>query len=249
MSNHFSNEVDGQLKFYQDFLPLVDRKLTTDDILSDYTDGIVNGNLLEFKVVINDINSVLFQAIKYLSACRIKGREIPKNILLVSLTNQRVYVFSSEDYLGDIEKVYFGGASLKNVGFSAGEPLEVLEYDKNELDENRLIELLRTKQYTKINIDENCIVGWAERFYRENKGANKSDFIGDHNGKVKIIGEIRKPEKLKDFINPYTGETNAQFQYLMDKLNDTLQKKNLGAFYTPEPYVVKSLELVLGLGI
>lgn len=244
MSNHFSNEVDGQLKFYQDFLPLVDRKLTTDDILSDYTDGIVNGNLLEFKVVINDINSVLFQAIKYLSARRIKGREIPKNILLVSLTNQKVYVFSSEDYLGDIEKVYFGGASTKNVGFSAGEPLEVLEYAKNDLDENRLIQLLRTKQYTKINIDENCIVGWAERFYRENKGANKSDFIGDHNGKVKIIGEIRKPEKLKDFINPYTGETNAQFQYLMDKLNDTLQKKNLGAFYTPEPYVVKSLELV-----
>ena len=30
----------------------------------------------------------------------------------------------------------------------------------------------------------------------------------------------------------------------MDKLNDTLQKKNLGAFYTPEPYVQKSLELV-----
>ena len=244
MSNHFSNEVDGQLKFYQDYLPLVDRKLTTDDILSDYTDGILNGNLLEFKVVINDINSVLFQAIKYLSARRIKGREIPKNILLVSLTNQKVYVFSSEDYLGDIEKVYFGGASVKNIGFSAGKPLEVLEYGKKELDENRLIQLLRTKQYTKINIDENCIVGWAERFYRENKGANKSDFIGDHTGKVKIIGEIRKPEKLKDFINPYVGETNVQFQYLMDKLNDTIQKKNLGAFYTPELYVEKSLELV-----
>lgn len=30
----------------------------------------------------------------------------------------------------------------------------------------------------------------------------------------------------------------------MDKLNDTLQKKNLGAFYTPEPYVDKSIELV-----
>lgn len=30
----------------------------------------------------------------------------------------------------------------------------------------------------------------------------------------------------------------------MDKLNDTIQKKNLGAFYTPEPYVDKSIELV-----
>ncbi|MEQ9810977.1 hypothetical protein [Streptococcus jiangjianxini] len=244
MPNHFSNEVDGQLKFYQDYLPLVDKTLTTDDILSDYTDGYLNGNLLEFKVIINDINSVLFQAIKYLSARRIKGREIPKNILLVSLTNQKIYVFSSGDYLEDIEKVYFGGASLKNSGFSASNPIEILEYGKSQLDESRMISLLRSKQYTKINIDENCIVGWAERFYRENKGAKKSDFIGDHTGKVKIIGEIRKPEKLKGFINPYIGETNTQFQYLMDKLNDTLQKKNLGAFYTPEPYVQKSLELV-----
>ena len=244
MHNHFSNEVDGQLKFYQDYLPLVDKTLKTDDILTDYTDGIVNGNLIEFKVVINDINTVLFQAIKYLSARRIKGKEIPKNILLVSLTNEKIYVFDSQDYLTHIEKVYFGGASVKTSGFSSDAPIEVLEYGQNQLDEDRLIKLLRSKQYTKINIDENCIVGWAERFYRENKGAKKSDFIGDHTGKVKIIGEIRKPEKLKEFINPYIGETNAQFHYLMDKLNDTLQKKNLGAFYTPEPYVQKSLELV-----
>ena len=244
MHNHFSNEVDGQLKFYQDYLPLVDNTLKIDDILTDYTDGIVNGNLIEFKVVINDINTVLFQAIKYLSARRIKGKEIPKNILLVSLTNKKIYVFDSQDYLTHIEKVYFGGASVKTSGFSSGTPLAVLEYGQNQLDEDRLINLLRSKQYTKINIDENCIVGWAERFYRENKGAKKSDFIGDHTGKVKIIGEIRKPEKLKEFINPYIGETNVQFQYLMDKLNDTLQKKNLGAFYTPEPYVQKSLELV-----
>ena len=244
MHNHFSNEVDGQLKFYQDYLPLVDNTLKIDDILTDYTDGIVNGNLIEFKVVINDINTVLFQAIKYLSARRIKGKEIPKNILLVSLTNEKIYVFDSQEYLIHIEKVYFGGASVKTSGFSSDAPIEVLEYGQSQLDESRLITLLRSKQYTKINIDENCIVGWAERFYRENKGAKKSDFIGDHTGKVKIIGEIRKPEKLKEFINPYIGETNAQFHYLMDKLNDTLQKKNLGAFYTPEPYVQKSLELV-----
>lgn len=61
MPNHFSNEVDGQLKFYQDYLSLVDKTLKTDDILTDYTDGIVNGNLIEFKVVINYSRS--FQAL------------------------------------------------------------------------------------------------------------------------------------------------------------------------------------------
>ena len=34
------------------------------------------------------------------------------------------------------------------------------------------------------------------------------------------------------------------YKCLMDKLNDTLQKKNLGAFYTPTAYAKKSLELV-----
>ena len=125
--------------------------MKTDDILTDYTDGIVNGNLIEFKVVINDINSVLFQAIKYLSARRIKGKEIPKNILLVSLTNEKIYVFDSQEYLIHIEKVYFGGASVKTSGFSSDAPLEVLEYGQSQLDESRLITLLRSKQYTKIN--------------------------------------------------------------------------------------------------
>ena len=80
MHNHFSNEVDGQLKFYQDYLPLVDNTLKIDDILTDYTDGIVNGNLIEFKVVINDINTVLFQAIYLLGES--KEKKFPKTFCL-----------------------------------------------------------------------------------------------------------------------------------------------------------------------
>ena len=76
MVEKFTNELDGQIKFYQAYLPLVDHSISVDDVYEDYTDGIVNGSLLEFKLVINDINKVLFQAIKYLSARRIKGKEI-----------------------------------------------------------------------------------------------------------------------------------------------------------------------------
>ena len=50
--------------------------------------------------------------------------------------------------------------------------------------------VLRISEEQKINIDENCIVGWATRFYKENPNATKSDFIGDETGKIKIIGEI-----------------------------------------------------------
>lgn len=218
--------------------------MTFDDIFRNNTDGILNGNLLEFKLNITDLNACLLQTIKYLSAMRVKGEPIPANILLVSLNTGTVYVYHSKDYLAHIEKVYVGGASKKNVGFFASDYISKLKYIEDEKDEFSLIQLLKEKSYTKINIDENCIVGWAEKYYRENPQARKSDFIGDNTGKVKIIGEIREPIKFRDYIFPYKGKDNVRFQYLMDKLNDTLQKKNLGAFYTPEPYVKKSLELV-----
>ena len=44
---------------------------------------------------------------------------------------------------------------------------------------------------------------------------------------LKIIGEIREPNKFKDYIYAYAGRNNVRFQYLMDKLNDSIQKKKL----------------------
>ena len=237
-------EREGQLDFFDNYIKLVDNTLNYEDILGDNTDGVINGNILEFKLNVNNLNAVLFQTIKYLSAFRIKGREIPANIILISLNDGKAYVYKSEDYLDKIQKVYDKSASLSNEGFICNTAAEILDYVKDDLHEARLIELLRSKKYTKIDIDENCIVGWATRYYKENPEARKSDFIGDSTGKVKIIGEIREPNKFKDYINAYVGKDNVRFQYLMDKLNDTIQKKNLGAFYTPEPYVDKSIELL-----
>lgn len=237
-------EREGQLDFFDNYIKLVDNTLDYEDILGDNTDGIINGNILEFKLIINNLNSVLFQTIKYLSALRIKGREIPANIILVSINDGKAYLYKTIDYIYEIQNVYDKSASLANEGFVCNEANEIIDYANNDLDEARLIELLRSKEYTKIDIDENCIVGWATRYYKENPEARKSDFIGDTTGKVQIIGEIREPNKFKDYINAYSGKDNVRFQYLMDKLNDTLQKKNLGAFYTPEPYVDKSIELL-----
>ena len=240
----YETEKEGQLEFLNDYLKLVDKNLSIDDVLSDYTDGIINGNILEFKLNINYTSIVLMQVIKYLSSLRIKGKSIPKNILLISLNEGICYVYNSNDYLKEIEQVYIGSASKGNCPFIIGDTFKILKYRENQLDEVELIKFLKEKEYTKIHIDENCIVGWAERFYRENPNANKSDFIGDLEGKVKIIGEIREPNKFKNYIYPYNGKTNIKFQYLMDKLNDNLNKKKLGAFYTPELYVEKALELV-----
>ena len=244
MIKKYSLELEGQRDFYYNYLKLIDNTLTLEEVISDNTDGVLNGNLLEFKVNINDLNSVLFQAIKYLSAFRIKGKPIPANIILISLNDGKAYCYRSVDYLYYIEQVYIGGASKDNAGFVGGHPFAELFYMENQSDELKLITLLREKKYTKIHIDENNIVGWATSYYRQYPCARKSDFIGDLTGKVKIIGEIRKPDKFKEYIFPYEGASNTKFQYLMDKLNDAIQKKNLGAFYTPTLYAEKSLELL-----
>ena len=244
MIKKYSVELEGQRDFYESYLKLVDGSLTIEEVFEDNSDGVLKGNLLEFKLNINDLNAVLFQAIKYLSARRIKGKPIPANVLLISLNDGKAYCYHSNDYLPFIEKIYMGGASKDNSGFVGGHPICELKYADNPADEAKLIALLRENDFTKIHIDENCIVGWASTYYRQNPNARKSDFIGDLTGKVKIVGEIRVPDKFKDYIYPYEGVSNTKFQYLMDKLNDDIQKKNLGAFYTPTLYAEKSLELV-----
>lgn len=243
MAEKYVLERDGQIDFYNTFLPRINSDLTTEDIISDNNDGVINGNIIEFKLHVNNLNATLYQTIKYLSSLRIKGKPVPANILIVDLNASIAWLYKSEDYLKEIETVYVGAASKDNEGFSAKNPIKILHYDKI-MDTENLIALLKENNHTKIHIDENCIVGWATTFYREVPGARKEDFLGDDTGKHKKIGEIRKPVYLKDFIHPYRGKSNVKFNYLMDRLNDTLQKKNLGAFYTHSAYAEKSLELV-----
>lgn len=241
----FKTERDGQLAFFKNYgIDIVEG-----DVLIENTDGVFNGNIIEFKLNINNLNRVLFQTIKYLSHLRIKGESVPATILLVDLNDEKCYVYDSIDYIDDIEKVYIGGASKNNDSFVAGDYKECLDYS-DILDSSKLKKLLLNKKqldemYIPINIDENCIVGWAERYYREKPTATKGDFIGDSEGKVNIVGEIREPRHFKGLINPYKEETNEKFKYLMDCLNDRLKKKDLGAFYTPKPYCDKAAELVL----
>ena len=241
---NFDTEREGQIEFYKTFLPLIDPNLTLDDILADDNDGVLNGNLLEFKLRVNDLNAVLFQCVKYLSSLRIKGKPVPANIIIVDLNGEQAYLYKSADYLDDIEKVYVGGASKSNAGFVGRAYDEKYAYGADQLAVTRLIKRLKEAEFTRIHIDENCIVGWATAFYKAVPTARKEDFIGDDTGKHKTIGEIRNPSVFSEYIHPYTGASNVKFQYLMDKLNDTLQKKNLGAFYTPEAYAEKSHELL-----
>ena len=241
---NYSTEREGQIAFYEKYLKRINQKLSIEEILSDNTDGVLNGNILEFKKNITDLNAVLFQTIKYLSSMRVKGKPIPRNIILISLNDGICYIYNSKDYLEDIEKIYTLASSKNNSGFmTRGENIK-LDFEKKSIEEEQMIKILKENNFTKINIDENCIVGWGQKFYKENPLADKADFLGDETGETKIIGEIRRPDKFKEYINPYKGKSNVKFEYLMDELNSNLKKRKLGAFYTPKPYVEKALELV-----
>ncbi len=174
---------------------------------------------------------------------RIRGESVPANILLVSLNTRMVYLYHSKDYFNEIHTIYIGAASKNNDNFIA-QPY-VAKYDYTRISDTISIkQILKEKNYLPIRIDKDSIVGWAERYYRENPTAKKGDFIGDDTGKIRIIGEIRDPKHFAGLIEPYKGRTNERFKYLMDKLNDRLQKKELGAFYTPIPYCEKAAELL-----
>ena len=243
----YKTEREGQMEFFDNYgIPYVDDA----SVLIDNTDGVYNGNIIEFKLSINNLNRVLFQAIKYLSKMRIKGESVPATILLVDLNSTTVYAYKSEDYRDEIQKVYTGAASKNNEGFVAGKYDQKLDFS-DMVESAEVKKLLKSKKvypdemYMPIDIDEGCIVGWAERYYREKPSASKGDFLGDDTGTaVKVTGEIRDPRHFKGLINPYNGKSNEKFKYLMDCLNDRLSKKDLGAFYTPVAYAKKAAELV-----
>lgn len=241
---HYDIEKAGQIDFFDNYR--IDYQGDA-SILVDNTDGVYHGNIMEFKLNISNTGKVLFQAIKYLSRMRVKGESIPARILLIDLNATKVYVYNSADYIDDIQKVYVGAASKGNDAF-AKDITPVAEYDYMDMvDSAEVQKLLINKDadwYIPIDLDEDCIVGWAERYYREIPKATKGDFLGDGTGKINLNGEIRDPKHFAGLINPYTEPTNEKFKYLMDCLNDRLNKKDLGAFYTPEPYCQKAAELV-----
>lgn len=233
----YATEREGQEAFFKNF------GINPESALIENTDGVWNGNLLEFKKTISDTGKVLFQCVKYLSKLRISGHSVPRNIVMIDLNRRIAYVYDAQDFYEEIHIVYCGSASLNNDGFNAkGIAPKKIDY-ADSLGADELQQILRSDEYVKIRIDENCIVGWAERYYRENPKASKGSFIGD-DGEYSCEGEIRRPVVFKRFIVPYEGETNEKFKYLMDKLNDRLKKKKLGAFYTPEAYAEKAHELL-----
>ena len=206
------------------------------------TDGMYNGILFENKININRLDSTLMQSIKYLSGIRNRGRLLPYYIINTDFTDEKSYVYKSEDYLEEIEKVYFGAFSQNNNNPNlVPRPIDILDWGKNREDrikiQKYIAEVEKEPKWTKYHVDFYNILGLAKEYYGMNPSKDMLLDVED--------GELRKPNLLKDRIIPYTEDDNNAFSSIMDCLNTRLQQKELGAFFTPPQYAEISQKMLL----
>lgn len=228
MANN-AREFEGQWEFYKSL------SLENHVIVDNNTDGYIKGTLFEFKKSAKSVDAALYQAIKYLSHMRLRGQPIHKNIIIVSLAKKIAYCYNSSDFIEQIERIYVGAASRGNdVFFSFIKPIKI-NFGAGPSEIQKLLEIIdfQNPQYTKVNIDEFCVVGWADTFYKEKSDATKID----------LFNELKNPVVLKDYIYAWSG-IEDDFKYVMDCLNDPQNRKELGAFYTPPAYAKKAVDLV-----
>jgi len=238
----FKTEMEGQIDFYN----LIRRIDWTIPTIEDNTDWVVRWTLIEFKTSISDINKVLFQTIKYLSRMRNLGKKIPSQILLVSLNNEKAYLFESINFLTEIETQYIWWASKNNNDFSTNIKSQNINYKENVIE---IINILKNEEFIKVNVDKNNIV-WLSKTYYE--------IINDWSQEMKIEKKYHKLEFVNELVNPnylnifpYSKnkeevyeKSKKEFPWLIDCLNDKFLQKELWAFYTPDPYVKKATELL-----
>ncbi len=219
----YTEEIVGQREFYS--------RIGINPDTHHSTDGVDKGNLYENKLSIDNINKVLFQAVKYASRIRIRGEKLPANIVLNDLNAEKVYVFKSADLLPEIEKVYFGAASKNNDDWSSDVGYEEIDYSTS-FGLQKLLVVVNSENFTKYHVDKTNIYGLSHAYYKVKQ--DKDGFLAGENA------EIRNPFILKDRIIPYEKEDNLEFQKIMDCLNPLALQREQGAFYTPPPICSKN---------
>ncbi len=238
----FLTELEWQTQFYNN-LKIFNKTIPT---IEHNTDGVIRWTLIEFKLSIPNINTVLFQAIKYLSRMRNLWKNIPSQILLVSLNNEKSYLFQSSDFLEEIETPYVWWASKNNKNFTTSITAEEIDYENNL---SAIVEVLKNEEYIKVHVDKNNIVWLSKSYYEKVNDGSIEMKIQKKYHKLEFVQELIDPKFL--YIHQYAEDkdrvyekSKKEFPWLIDCLNDKFLQKELGAFYTPDPYVQKSMELL-----
>src|SRR5699024_12697576 len=70
--------------------------------------------------------------------------------------------------------------------------------------------VLKENDFIPIEITEDCVVAWAERYYREVPGSNKESFLAN-DPKKGPLGEVKAPKDVNGLILPYRGDDSEEF--------------------------------------
>lgn len=205
------------------------------------TDGYIDGTIFEHKLNVTSYgkSKALSQALIYLARFNRDGLPVPKNIMLVSQEEGKVYLYDANDYISIINNIpEYATLQASNgiEGFTATTQPIIFNFDLNNQQKSfGLISKLRENpEYVRIDINVHNVYGWSNFFYS----------IARKPKKVEFFKELRNPRnELREYINAWNGE-ESDFSLIMDLLNDPAQKKKLGAFYTPPLYAQKAVELV-----
>ncbi|MBE8215403.1 MAG: hypothetical protein HAW62_03610 [Endozoicomonadaceae bacterium] len=216
MEKIYKSEIEGMQDFWQEL-----------EILPDYscnTDGKIDGILFEMKLEIKSYSTVEKQIKRYIRAYNALALPIPSKAIALDI-NQRKYnlynVSTSKD----------GDTSLQKL------KTDVWTHPK---DFKNLIDST-LNQYSKGWICESSIASYNNVYCRKHKKASKEN----------VKQEFINPQEI--FIYPFDWDMqisneitdrsyNNWLTFNMNLLGNSLLKKQLGAFFTPDKYVKISTE-------
>ena len=178
----------------------------------------------------------LKQVVKKLGRWQQEGVPVPYYVGVHYEGKKEIHVYTTSTFSYEIQE-------LKPFLEQEPEPATVIHYTTEEEWRLFLGNLGEdcSHVYHKVNITPLNILGWAKTYYRLNPDGTTEGFIG---GSGDQKGEIREPVVLADYINPYKELGNLEFSHVLDLLNPTGHKKDLGTFYTPLEYAELAKRLV-----
>lgn len=212
MLHSYNSEIQGMIDFWNDLKIEPDYELNTD--------GRFKGNLIEFKLVFQDIKKHKDQLARYVSSYNSCALPIPKYGYLISINEHRYIKIDNETK----QEICSGVWST---------PYDFLE------------EFINQNETIKGWIDEFSIVAYNNKLCKEypkiikTKEDVKNEFINPRYLNIKPFDW----DKQVDF-EKQTPDNIGWLHFNMNMLGPFLLKKQLGAFFTPKKYVQIATEMV-----
>jgi len=212
MLEKYNSEIEGMIDFWNEIGLDPDYELNTD--------GRFNGNLIEFKLVFQDLRKHKEQIKRYIRAYNSCALPIPKYSYLISI-NERKYIKINNENGSEVE---------------SGDYFDATDFKEEFLSQN---------EYIKGWIDEYSIRSYNNKICREyknffkSKESVKNEFINPQYLNIKPF-DWNKQLEFEENNNDSVG----WLHFNMNLLGPALLQKQLGAFFTPDIYVKISTEMV-----